>query len=141
MPALSFQKRFCPAVEIGEKTHSIRSQRKRRWKAGDRIALYYAMRTKQCRLLGRTRVAAVEQILLTHDPLFRIRIEGVLLSPDEARSFARRDGFPDLSDMADFWMEKYAIHVAGSWQGEIIHWRFPFEEPEAGMAKPSEEYA
>ena len=92
MPALSFQKQFCPKVQRGEKTHSIRGKRARPWKVGDKIALYYAMRTKQCTLLGRSTVVKVDDVLLSDREEFRIRINGELLAADEAQAFARRDG-------------------------------------------------
>lgn len=132
MPALSFMKQFCPRVESGGKRHSLRAKRRRPWKVGDDVALYYAMRTKSCRLLGRTKVVKVDEVLLLHDPMFRIRINGELLAQDEAMEFARRDGFHDLAAMRDFWMERHAIHIHGFWQGDLIHWKFPFEDANGG---------
>jgi hypothetical protein len=128
MPALSFQKQFCPKVRRGEKTHSIRAKRARPWKVGDKVALYYAMRTKQCTLLGRSTVVKVDDIVLTDGEKFDIRINGELLAADEAESFARRDGFDCLRAMADFWRKNYSIHISVSWSGDIIHWKFPFDE-------------
>ncbi len=131
MPALSFMKQFCPRVENGSKTHSLRAKRKRAWKIGDKAVLYFAMRTKHCRLLGRSTVVKVEDVLLLHPGAgrrLRIRINGEWLSADEAKSFARRDGFASIGKMLDFWMEKHQIHHTGSWQGDVIHWKFPFEK-------------
>lgn len=123
-------KQFCPNVKSGVKRHSLRAKRQRAWRVGDNLALYYAMRTKSCTLLGRTTVVKVDYVKLTYDPMFRIWINGEQLEPDEAREFARRDGFQDLADMADFWMKNHRIHIYGSWQGDLIHWKYPFESTE-----------
>ena len=65
MPSLSFRSHFVPKIERGEKTHSIRPKRKRAWKVGDDLALFYSMRTKQCRRLFNAPVVRVEDITIT----------------------------------------------------------------------------
>lgn len=137
MPALSFKKQFCPLVESGEKTHSLRAKRKRAWKVGDYLPLYYAMRAKQCRLLGKMTVTGVQDVSIhlrlekEGEPFgFDIIIDGELLSADESESFARRDGFPGLAEMRLFWVVENKMQPGSVWLGDLIHWKFPFKEPD-----------
>ena len=125
MPALNFMKRFVPMVAAGEKTHSIRATRRRSWSVGDNLALYTGMRQKGCTLIGRTSVIKAERITIRNveGSGLRIAIDGENLSPDERRNFARRDGFQDISDMADFWIDTHGL----PFEGDVIHWKYPFE--------------
>lgn len=135
MPTLSFKKQFCGRVEAGEKTHSLRSKRLRAWKVGDYLGLYYALRTKQARLLGKTTVVQVQDALvrLVVDPdtdkfTLTISFDGECLTRDEAESFARRDGFADLHEMMEFWAQVNGLTPGNVWRGDLIHWKFPFAE-------------
>ena len=139
MPTLSFKKQFCPRVESGEKTHSLRSKRKRAWKVGDYLGLYYALRTNQARLLGKTTVVRVQDVELSVEKFvpsntwrLSIRIDGEQLSFDEAEAFAQRDGFPDLVSMRQFWHENNDLKPDQVWRGDLIHWKFPFNEADPG---------
>jgi len=131
MPTLSFKKQFCGRVEAGEKTHSLRSKRARAWKVGDYLGLYYALRTKQSRLLGRTTVVRVQEVSLTISrcgALMDICIDGERLSLDEANDFAIRDGFTGVGGMRLFWQENNGMKAGETWIGDLIHWKFPFTE-------------
>lgn len=139
MPTLSFKKQFCGRVEAGEKTHSLRSKRARAWKVGDYLGLYYALRTKQARLLGKTVVIALQDVSIhlrcvkEGEPFaFDITIDGEPLSADEAESFARRDGFEDLAAMRLFWVTENKMQANDVWRGDLIHWKFPFTEAANG---------
>src|SRR5271170_7503724 len=112
MPAYSFQKRFVPKVESGEKTHTIRGKRKNRPKPGQPFYGYYAMRTKQCRKLVESTITRVQDITIEQGKRIcdiearegmhvywnvpKITIDGEVLARDEAEALARRDGFQDL---------------------------------------------
>lgn len=52
MPAYSFKERFVPMVLDGTKPHTIRKRRAKGFaKTGDKLYLYYALRTKYCKKL------------------------------------------------------------------------------------------
>jgi hypothetical protein len=95
MPALSFQKQFVPFVEDGSKQHSIRADRKRPFKVGDTLSLFYGMRTKQCRLLARVPCIKVERMRIERA---RVWIYAVELSLDEKDLLAWTDGFRHTPD-------------------------------------------
>lgn len=136
MPAFSFQKQFVPAVESGEKTHTIRGKRKNRPKPGQPFYGYYGMRTKQCRKLIESVITRVQDITIEHGERIEernarggmvvywnvpvITIDGEKLALDEAEALARRDGFSDLLEMSDFWPPARL-----PFSGDIIHWKFP----------------
>jgi hypothetical protein len=140
MGMYGFKKQFCPKVESGEKTHTIRGKRKYPDKPGNTLHLYYAPRTKQCRLLLRAPCTKVLDIVLAdsgrrfHDvipvqngrrlcgiyPL--IEIDGTRLADDEMEALAIRDGFESLWEMSGFW------DLNQPFNGDIIHWKYPGEK-------------
>lgn len=126
MPAYSFQKQFVPFVESGDKTHTIRGKRKNRPQPGQTFYGYYAMRTKQCRKLIHSTITRVQDITIElvqagpHERNFhRITVDGEVLAPDEMEVLARRDGFPHLLAMMQFWPSERL-----PFNGDIIHWSF-----------------
>lgn len=126
MPAYSFQKQFVPAVESGEKTHTIRSKRKARPKAGQRFVGYYAMRTKQCRKLIDSTITKVRDIRIIESSLHVrfVTVDDVTLCEDECEQLAVRDGFKDFATMMTFWDGRTPF------DGDLIHWKFPGVKPE-----------
>ena len=126
MPALSFKKQFVPFVEDGSKQHSIRAMRTRPFRVGDTLQLYYAQRTKQCRLLGNVPCVKVESFRLDRA---RVWIAGEELSLDEKDSLAWRDGFRYATTlrshkgcfelMLEFWVNTHGDTI---FEGQIIHW-------------------
>lgn len=132
MPAYSFQKQFCPAIERGDKTHTIRGKRKARPRVGQRFVGYYAQRTKQCRKLVESEITRVQDIRIEEDHLYsdyvvgehvarvwpRITIDGSVLADDEMEALARSDGFDSLMDMMEFWPRQVLPFF-----GDMIHWR------------------
>lgn len=127
MPALSFQKQFVAAVESGEKTQTIRARRKRPFKIGDTLYLYYGMRTKQCRKLGEAICTSVKPITLherSHPSLSRLAISlsdtgfTRALNPLEKSILAEKDGFEDLDAMFDWFGKTHGL----PFEGFLIRW-------------------
>lgn len=58
MPLLGFTK-FKDKLLNGEKTQTIRRPRKRPLKVGDRLFVYFKLRTKECEKLGEAKVTKV----------------------------------------------------------------------------------
>jgi hypothetical protein len=119
MALYNFHKRFVPKIESGEKTHTIRADRKdgRVPKRGEILHLYTGLRQKGARLLMRARCTRVERIVITSNA--QILINGTRLDPSECDLLARRDGFKDYLDMMVFWNNRRPF------SGNIIHWQFP----------------
>lgn len=119
MPSLSFEKRFAPRVESGDKLHSIRSRRKhpQQWLPGKPVYLFTAMRTKHCRRLGIGTLRGLREITIHHDHLV---IEGAAITtPKQLTAFARADGFLTWSAFVEYFDERYGL----PWSGELIQWQ------------------
>jgi hypothetical protein len=122
MPALSFEKRFVSRIEDGTKQHTIRAYRKRPFCVGDDLALFTAMRTKQCRRIFNAPCVRVEDIAITvYYGWIAVVIDGQELSRDEVNALAQCDGFADMPDMARFWGSNHGL---GPFHGQIIHWDY-----------------
>lgn len=114
MVAYSFQSRFAEPILAGTKRLTIRAARKRHARPGEEVQLFTGMRTRQCRLLGRSTCIQVCPIKL-HMAENIVAVEGALDFPEvpgEARFegsgldiFARMDGFADWADMRAWWTE------------------------------------
>lgn len=64
MPAYSFKLRFVPMIKSGEKSQTIRAKRKYQAKPGDKLYLYYGMRTKHCKKIKEEICRNVEEIII-----------------------------------------------------------------------------
>lgn len=118
MPSLSFQKRFVPRVESGEKLHSIRPRRKNpgQWMPGKTVHLFYAMRTKHCRRLGIGRITELRDVVICHT---HVEIDGARITEEaDLDAFARADGFESWADFIPFFSEFYGL----PWEGSLIKW-------------------
>jgi hypothetical protein len=121
MVAYSFQKRFAEPILAGTKAQTIRADRKRHARPGEEVQLYIGMRTKHCRLLGRSTCVAVEPIMLDFRGSGVIKIGGtVLFSDSRMQEFARSDGFKSWEAMKGFWAD---VHDVDVFEGILIRWR------------------
>ncbi len=95
MPAYSFQGQFVPVIENETKPHTVRANRKdgKVPKPGDRLYLYYGMRTKQCRKIGEAVCSGVKGVTISDEGIeFHGLWGGPLVKPD-CDKFAWKDGF------------------------------------------------
>lgn len=123
MGLYGFKQQFIPKIESGEKTHTIRGKRKHLDKPGNTMFLYYALRTKQCRLIAKRTCTKVQEIeIFLRDPKNRMSetvvIDGIELSADEREHLAVRDGFSNWNEMLDFWLTNNSLPFAG----HMYHW-------------------
>lgn len=119
MVAYNFQARFAPLVQAGVKTQTIRAVGKRRHaRAGEKLQLYTAMRTKQCRKL----LDAVCSLVCPVDieargfNVWDYDFRRSILNADD---FARRDGFDDYAAMVAFFESAHGLPFTGL----LISWR------------------
>lgn len=123
MGLYNFKKRFWPFVKDGRKQHTIRKDRVDGYvdtPGLDTCHCYGGLRTKHTVLLGRWPCVKVERIIVFNLAPARIEVNGEELSQDEIEQLAKRDGFKDWKEMADFWREEHAL----PFHGHIIHWNF-----------------
>jgi len=122
MVAYSFQKRFAEPIESGFKTHTIRAERKRHARPGEAMQLYCGMRTKHCRkIIADPVCTAVHpiQIAVSINAIEQIKIGDWPLDAAQRSRLAKADGFADLEDMHQFWVQN---HGQGVFIGVIVFW-------------------
>ncbi len=126
MPAYNFKKEFAHAVETGQKMQTIRPERRRPTKPGERLKLYTGMRTKNCRLLVDTICKNVRPVEIhsTH-----IVVGGLVLSSEERIELAANDGFDSLELFYDFFRNIYGLTKQSPLENmELIEWHEHFSE-------------
>jgi hypothetical protein len=116
MPALSFKKQFIGRIARGEKSQTIRAERKRPFKKGDRLFLYTAMRTKQCQKLGEADCLKVAEIEISQKG--EVAVEKMRLSEDQKNHFAVDDGFNTAEEMVAWFRKTHGL----PFKGQLILW-------------------
>lgn len=126
MVAYSFQKRFAPLIREGLKTQTIRADRKRHARPGELLQLFTGMRTAHCeRIVPDVVCTAVLPIAIGWASARIARVEVGMIPVRNLDHFAASDGFIDLDDMTDFWLEH---HGARPFEGVVIEWSMPSPE-------------
>ena len=116
MPALSFKKQFIDRIVRGEKSQTIRAERKRPFKKGDRLFLYTGMRTNQCQKLGEADCLMVYEIKINQKG--EVFIENNKLSEEQKNHLAVADGFNTEEEMVTWFERTHGI----PFKGQLIFW-------------------
>lgn len=138
MVAYGFKTQFAEPIIDGSKTQTIRAVGKRRHaRPEERLQLYTAMRTKQCRKIGEADCFLVLNITIDFDTV-SIKTDQWSIGPgrrsNRPRSasvqrqlddFARMDGFADWSEMLAFWQKNHFKRKMphGRWKGVLVRWK------------------
>lgn len=134
MVAYGFKERFIAPIEVGlgrditgpsavafpaPKLQTIRAHgRRRHARPGEILQLYYAMRTKQCRLIGVAKCVEVLPVIIWPST-GTIMLAGKLLGLRKLNWFAQSDGFVSIFDMMAFWQEE---HPGDKFDGVCVRW-------------------
>ena len=123
MPVLLFHSQFVPAVERGSKPHTIRPERKRPIRVGDRLSLRcwmgkaYRPGSKQ-RVIKEVTCKRIRPVLMKErGGICMLQIDDHVLYIEECEAFARADGF---SDFYQFW--DYFKSQGLPFKGSLIEW-------------------
>ena len=130
LPNLSFKRRFAPRIRAGQKRHTIRAIRTRGFRYGDDLYLWIEQRKPSREWIGFSKCAEVQEVRIDLGAEFGrldFTIDGARLTLSEEDALARADGFDDMRALYDFWIETHGIQ-AFPWDGQIIHWEFPFRD-------------
>lgn len=133
MPAYSFQEQFVPFILDESKDYTVRSERagrSRHARPGEKIYLYYGMRTKWCRKIGEATCSWVEEITITEKGIIVREAEDRKLSEIECDEFAWKDGFRlegttlarpinAFHHMLHFWRKTHKL----PFKGVVIYWK------------------
>ncbi len=128
MVAYSFQTRFAPLIRAGLKLQTIRADRERHARPGERLQLFTGMRTAQCLKIVPDPVCTMVLPITISFATARIaRIDVGQVPVRDLDMFAALDGFTDQDDMTHFWLER---HGARDFSGVVIEWAMPRERRE-----------
>ena len=131
MPSLNFQKQFMPGIlamldkdyarrtRIKPKTTTIRAKRKRPFRKGDSLYLFAGQRTKYCQRLGKVTCRKTEEFAIEEESpcIYKIIINGTILSDEAAQEVAMEDGFTALIDMIKWFRKAHGL----PFEGQRIH--------------------
>jgi hypothetical protein len=130
MVAYSFQHQFIDPIVAGTKRQTIRRVGKRSHaRPGNELQLYYAMRTKHCRLIGRVRCVLAREVRIEFSPCVNVDTTRIMLlalpgvAPEiitDRDEFARADGFESWGDMREFWALNHPD--VEEFHGVLIQW-------------------
>jgi len=115
MPSLNFQKQFADLVSGGQKTQTIRANRKFPIKVGDTLHLFTGMRTKACRKLGVGRCISVKEIAIGVGIHYDEIMGGdcLYLTTAERAKLARADGFSCATELLDWFRSTHGLPFCG----------------------------
>ena len=123
MPSLKFQPQFVPLVEAGKKTQTIRPDRKRPIKFGDRLLLDAWEGQPYRSKVRRLRVGIVESVRPIVIGLGQfgdeIQVDGVILDTSERAALSRADGFDCTTELLDWFERTHGLPFSGV----VIRWR------------------
>lgn len=125
MVAYSFQTRFVPFISDGLKRQTIRLDRKRHVRSGELIQLYCGMRTKNCfKIVPDVVCRSIHPIQIEYkDGGFEvITLDGAEIPKEDWDAFAKADGFAEIGEMQEFWVEKHNATEPDKFEGVLIRW-------------------
>jgi len=110
---LSFKPQFKDKILSGDKIHTIRNDRNKRWTIGKKIHFVTGLRTKNQNQFKEGECLGLQKIVISsfHDAIF---ISDREMSDNEKWILARNDGFDCMADFYDWFNEDFF--------GIIIHW-------------------
>lgn len=121
MVAYSFKGQFSALIRSGQKTQTIRSDRKRHARPGEALQLYAGMRTRSWRLLATALCDAVVPVRLVFGVDPSVETLGVTdRDRDLLSGFARDDGFADWTELEAFWAKAHP--GCDAFEGVLISW-------------------
>ncbi len=136
MPTINFHKQFAPGVRAGvdpefkkrsgfrAKVTTIRANRKRPFKKGDKLYLYTGLRTKYSHKIGEAECTKVEDCkMYFRDSVFSIELDGKTQSDLQLEKIAKLDGFKYSYDFMRWFETNHGI----PFHGQRIHWQSTYK--------------
>ena len=112
---LSFKKQFKKKILNGDKIHTIREDKKRRWKSGKKIHFATGVRTKKQKQFKEGVCLSVQRLQICPTCVaLRVWVGDRWLQAQEIEVLARNDGFKNAKEFFK-WFDK-------DFDGVLIHW-------------------
>ena len=108
-------KDYARRTRIKPKTTTIRAKRKKPIQKGDSLYLFSGQRTKYCQRLGKVICRKTEAFVIEEESpgIYKIIINGTILSEMVAHEVALEDGFTALGEMIKWFRKKYGFPFIG----------------------------
>ena len=122
MVAYSFRPQFVDPILAGLKRQTIRAERKRHAREGERLQLYTGMRTRRCRLIGTTTCIGATnlRLFLAERRAESLDTGNAWTTAEETDAFAAADGFQDWAELKRFWAAEHP--GLATFSGVMICW-------------------
>ena len=124
---LGFKKRFVEPILNGTKIHTIREDKRNRWKVGNKIHFATGVRTKSYNQFAEGEVSEIFHIRVYYYPegpavdIYPWDCSSLLcLTEDQVEELAKNDGFNSTEDFFD-WFDK-------DFEGKLICWQSPIQK-------------
>lgn len=119
-----FEIKFNNTVIHSPKIHTIREDKKNRWKRGTKIDFFINCRQKNMfRFAPVLEVTSTQRIFMTYMPHigngFQVSIGGNEISKEEIKKLAFNDGFENVEDFENYFI---SVMKEDEFSGKIIHW-------------------
>ena len=129
---LGFKPQFVEKIIKKKKMHTIREDKKRRWKVGNDIHFATGIRTKNYNQFHKSRCKKIDDIEIIWNHPFRadfnssscvmidskgyfsVIVNGKRLGYSEISNLAKNDGFDNVEDFAEWFNSDF--------NGRLIHW-------------------
>lgn len=116
MPQLFDQARFARLVKEGAKKHTIRTMRRRPFRAGDDLYHYVEMGPHSREHLMDNKCTKVQEIWIHAKGA--VMVDGKALQPAEVEELAKRDGFKTMEEFLQYFVPP----EREVFKGQLIWW-------------------
>jgi len=108
-------KDYARRTRIKPKNTTIRAKRKRPFRKGDSLYLFAGQRTKYSQRLGKVTCRKTEELVIKEESpgIYKIIINGAILSDEAAQSVALEDGFTTFKEMIQWFRKKHGFPFVG----------------------------
>lgn len=116
---------FDDTIDRNPKIHTIRKDEKNRWKPGMMIDFFINARQKDMfRFAPRIQVVSTQQVLMSNSANgFKVSVDGFLLEQEEIKQLAINDGFDNVEDFQDYFINEADDDMGGVfYKAKILHW-------------------
>ena len=113
---LGFKKQFVEPILAGTKIHTIREDKHRRWKVGNKIQFATGVRTKKYKQFSEKVCTGIQRIEMkwTNEIDMICKIDEIDIIGIEFSKLSRNDGFPFVYEFLNWFSKDFT--------GVIIHW-------------------
>lgn len=122
---LTFKEDFIPKIKTGEKIHTVRDDKKNRWKSGMKIHFRTPRFSKNNYQFKEGVCVSTQRVLMTYEynDLIMISIGSETLHTYQERlEFAKNDGFKDWDSFFNWFYPIIKAAPDQTYRGTLIHW-------------------